>query len=323
MRCAAFLSIQLIAVLLLVRTVSAVTAYELTGRIEPPAAVSVFLHGALTPFEGRTESGEDGRFRFGKVPPGTYTLIISTRARGDVMQTVELSPGTVDAKGHFDMVLRIETARLESEGGHSTGATVSAAILSIPERARKEYEEAQNCLSRRDAQATECASIHLRRAVEIAPQFTAAWNQLGTMAYQAREFGDAEANFRRALQADSEAFEPLVNLGGVLLNLAKPGEALLYNQRAVARRPNDALANSQLGLTYFELNDPERAETYLKIAVRLDPAHFSNPQLTLAIIYDRRGDPGSELNELRDFLNRHPDSPQAAVVRGKIAELSR
>ena len=32
-----------------------VSAYELTGRIEPPAAESVFLHGATVPFE--PESG--------------------------------------------------------------------------------------------------------------------------------------------------------------------------------------------------------------------------------------------------------------------------
>jgi len=296
------------------------SAYELTGRIEPPAAFVVFLHGATAPFEGSTESDADGRFRFHKISAGTYTLAISTTARGQVLETVEVGPGTVDSKGRLDIALRIDDSRLESEGGHATGATVSATVLSIPDRAVQEYEEAQRSLSRREPDR---ASALLSRAVEIAPQFVAAWNQLGVMAYQARRYGDAEAKFRRALNADPEAFEPLVNLGGVLLNLDRPQEALGYNQRAVARRPNNALANSQLGLAYFDLDDPNSAERYLKIALQLDPAHFSNPQLTLAEIYLRRGDRPSARLQFRAFLERHPDSPQAATVRRKIAQLNR
>jgi len=296
------------------------SGYELTGRIEPPAAMPVFLHGATAPFESSTESDADGRFRFHKILAGTYTLAITTAARGQALETVELSPGTVDSKGHLVIVFRIDDSRLESEGGRSTGATVAATVLSISYRAMREYDEAQRCLSRREPDR---ASGHLSRAVQMAPKFVAAWNQLGVMAYQGHRYSDAERNFRQALDSDPEAFEPLVNLGGVLLNLARPQEALDYNQRASARRPNNALANSQLGLTYFDLNEPDLAEKYLKIAIQLDPAHFSHPQLTLAEIYLRRGDHPSALLQLRGFLEQHPDSPQAARIQQEVAELSR
>lgn len=298
-------------------------SYELTGRIEPPSAVGVFLHGATAPFERSTVSDPDGRFQLRKIPAGTYTLVISTAARGEVVQTVELGPGTVDSKGRLDIVLKIEANRLESEDGRATGATVSATVLSIPDRAAKEYEQAQNCFSRRDGHETACASTHLRRAVELAPRFTAAWNQLGTIACQKHQYAEAEVNFRRALEADPEAFEPLVNLGGVLLNLERPSEALGYNRRAVTKRPNDALANSQLGLSYFAVGDPDRAEKYLRLAVQFDSAHFSHPQLTLAEIYLRRGDEASALGELRDFVRLHPDAPEARDARQKIAGLTR
>src|ERR1700688_3455789 len=109
------------------------SAYELTGRIEPPVAVPVFLHGATAPFESATESDADGRFRFHKISAGTYTLAIATAARGQVLETIELSPGTVDSKGRLDIVLRIDGGRLESEGLRATGATVSATVLSIPD----------------------------------------------------------------------------------------------------------------------------------------------------------------------------------------------
>ncbi len=300
--------------------------YDLMGRIEPPAAVPVFLHGATTPFESSTASGEDGPFPAPQTPSGhVHTRALDSGAWRDAAnhRTEPRNggferPSLCSAQNH--VVLRIDDSRLESDGIRTNGATVSASVLSIPDRAMREYKEAQCCLSRSEST---CASTHLRRALEIAPRFGAAWNQLGTIAYQTSRYSDAEANFRTALDADPEAFEPLVNLGGVLLNLGRPREAIGYNQRAVARRPNDALANSQLGLSYFELNDLDLAEKYLNIAVRIDPAHFSHPQLALAEIYIRRGDRSSALRALHGFLDQHPDSPQAAGVRQEIAELSR
>lgn len=294
--------------------------YELTGRIEPPAALPVFLHGADTPFESSTVSGVDGQFRFRKLSRGAYMLGVSTAARGEVLQTVEISPGTVDSRGRVDVLVRVDESHLESDGVRTAGATVSAVVLSVPERALREYAEAQRCLSSRQS---DCAVARLKRAVEIAPRFAAAWNQLGTIAYQTHRYTDAEANFRRALEADAEAFEPLVNLGGVLLNLGQPEAATGYNRRAVERRPNDALANSQLGISYFESGDLDKAEKYLEIAVRLDPAHFSHPQLVLAEIYRRRGDLPAARAALRSFLEQHPDSPDAAGIRQKMASLGR
>jgi Tfp pilus assembly protein PilF len=294
--------------------------YELTGRIEPAATFAVFLHGTSAPFEASTESDASGHFQFRKLASGAYTLVVSTSARGELQRTIELSPGTVDSRGGLNIALRIEDGRLESDGKRSTGATVSATALSLPDSAVREYREAQRCLSRRDS---DCASGHLTRAVQIAPGFVAAWNQLGTIAYQTQRYAEAETNFRRALGADHEAFEPLVNLGGVLLNLRRPEEAIEYNKQAVARRPNDALANSQLGMSYLQLNEFDQAESYLKTAVLLDPAHFSHPQLSLASIYIMKGDRQSAVTALRGFLEQHPDSPAAAGIRGKIAQLSR
>jgi hypothetical protein len=111
------------------------SAYELTGRIEPPAALPISLYGATFPFESSTESNADGRFHFHKISAGTYTLAVSTKVSGQALETIELGPGTVDSKGRFDIVLTTDEKRPESEGAHGTSATVSATVLSIPERA--------------------------------------------------------------------------------------------------------------------------------------------------------------------------------------------
>ena len=90
----------------------------------------------------------------------------------------------------------------------------------------------------------------------------------------------------------------------------------------MARRPSDALANSQLGLTYFDLSSDDLAEKYLKAAIQLDPAHFSHPQVVLAHIYLRKGDRESALSVLRGFVEQPPDAPEAESVRSQIGQLS-
>jgi len=112
-----------------------------------------------------------------------------------------------------------------------------------------------------------------------------------------------------------------VNLGGVLLNLGKPDEALRLNLYAVLRQPRDALSNSQLGMSYFLTRKPDLAEKYLTVAKQLDPAHFSHPQLMLSEIHLQRDERAAAIEELEDFLRRHPDAPEATGVKAALTRL--
>ena len=163
----------------------------------------------------------------------------------------------------------------------------------------------------------------LEGAVAIAPQYSTAWNALGVIAFQTGDDQHAESLFRKALDADPDNFEPLVNLAGVLLKRNAAKDALPFNRRAVRDRPDDALANAQLGMTYFKLDQFDQAEQYLLTTKRLDPAHFSQPQLFLAEIYERRGNRSAAIKELRDLLAFRPDGPLSASVRSNLAQLSR
>jgi hypothetical protein len=107
----------------------------------------------------------------------------------------------------------------------------------------------------------------------------------------------------------------------VSINLSKFEEALQYNLYAALTHPNDALANSQLGMSYFYLDNLDLARKYLTAAKRLDPAHFSHPQLMLAEIALRRKDPAAAAGEWEEFLRYHPDSPEAGKIQEKLAQL--
>ncbi|MBI3667099.1 MAG: tetratricopeptide repeat protein [Acidobacteria bacterium] len=292
--------------------------YELAGQIQPETSAEVFLHGATTPFSAATRSDPRGRFRFRKLPAGAYTLAVYVPGSGEVRQTVEVGPSLAVSKGRVNVTVDTSHPQNISSEVLLSRSVAPARQLTVPPAAYREYSKAEKRLARRDVAG---AVGHLDKAVKIAPQFSAAWNGLGVIAYQSRDFPRAKKNFREALEQDPEAFEPLVNLGGVLLTLGELDEALKFNLYAVLRRPKDALANSQLGLNYFVLGDLDRGLKYLTIAKGIDPAHFSHPQLTLAEIHLRRNERQAAVAELEDFLERHPDSPEAEKIRSVIARL--
>jgi Tfp pilus assembly protein PilF len=293
-------------------------SFELSGQVNTGDRAAVSLFGVSSPFRASTMSDDKGRFVFHKLLAGAYTISVFLPLRGEARKTIEVGPGTADEHGRVRLNLHLAESDFVYADAARREHSVRASELTIPDKAQHEYEEAGQDLARHDAAG---ATSHLQRAVELAPQFAEAWNEMGAIAYQTGKFDRAEECFRESLRQNPQAFEPLVNLGGVLVTLHKLDEAWQYNGYAVLARPNDALANSQLGLTYFEMGDFDLAVKHLEKARQIDPAHFSHPQLVLAEIHLRRGENAAAAEALEDFLAHHPDWPQAAKMRERIAEL--
>jgi tetratricopeptide (TPR) repeat protein len=288
---------------------------EETGRPRHAGPALVTLSGSTIPFAARTEADRAGEFRFRGLRAGTYTLVIAAALGGTLTQTVEVGPSVADSKGRVSAAFRLER-RLAEGDAH----LVAASQLAIPERAMQAYEKAQQQLGRHDVTG---AVASLERALAIAPHYSAAWNNLGTIAYQTGDYVRAERCFRTAREHDPESYAPLVNLGGTLLSQGRAAESLAVNQRAVKAHPDDALAHAQLGQSYLRLGDLDQAVQHLKRAKEIDPAHFSLPQVLLGEIYARRGDPAAAIAEFEEFLQRHPDSGLGDKVRSNIEALRR
>ncbi|MGA1994307.1 MAG: tetratricopeptide repeat protein [Bryobacteraceae bacterium] len=290
--------------------------YEVSGRITPQGPAQVTLFGTAQPFAASAEADQDGRFRFKKIEAGSYTVAVLVAGRGEARRTIEVGPSMANPKRRVWLDLNFADSDFVL-GEATRRQAVTATQLAIPDKAMRDYADARKALSRHDGEA---AARSLEHAVELAPGFADAWNELGTIAYQTRRYGRAAECFRRALAADPGAYEPLVNLGGVLIGLHELEEALDDNLRAVLTRPNDPLANSQLGRTYFEVGNYDLALKYLTRTVSLDPAHFSTPQLVMAEIHLRRHDRRAAADDLENFLKYHPDWPRAAKMRAEMEE---
>lgn len=272
----------------------------------------VVLHGTEYPFADQTWTDLGGRFKFKNIPAGTYTLSANVPRLGRKTLSVDVSASFADSRGRVHQIIHLESTP-------SSSHQISVAELSISKKAWKLHAKAQQELSRGRVQK---ATSYLKKALKLAPKFTQALNNLGTIAYQTRHYEEARQYFRQALETDPSAYSPLVNLGGALLSLQRFQEALKVNRDAVRQRSEDPLANSQLGLTFMALGRDQEALKYLLRARQLEPGHFSYPQLSLARIYWRLGQPEAATKVLREFLRLHPDSPEARTLRQRLEKPS-
>jgi tetratricopeptide (TPR) repeat protein len=247
-----------------------------------------------------------GGFRFKKVPAGVYILTAFIPRIARTRRTIEVGPSFADGKGKIGITLRMER-RPRRPGGYQ----VSMEQLSVPEEARAEYQKGLQRYSARDWSE---ASKRFRKAVDIAPQFSAAWYQLGIIACQQSRTQEGADYFQEALRHVPDHYQALINLGSVLLTQRKVTEAVTINQRAVKARPDDAQAQVQLGYSYLMAGRLEDAEIHLKRTIALDPANYYYPQLLLAEIYNQLNDHPSMVRELKEFLRLHPDSLKAHDV---------
>ncbi len=292
--------------------------FKLRGQIFPPMRTFVFLTSHDGLFADRALSNYKGRFKFKKLKPGTYSVTLFHPYWGETHRTIEVTGSFADEDGRIDVTVPFPRSEQGRERMLRMRTLVSAKQLSISSKAWSELRKARRQLSKNNSDA---AVAHLEKAVEISPQFAVAWNFLGKIAYREQRLENAEEYFRKALGEAPEAYAPTVNLGGTLLALGRYSDALPYNTAAAEMRPDDALANAQVGVNYFFHRKYEEAEPYLLRAKRLDPSHFTNPQLVLAQTYEIQGRSEEAIAELREFLARHPDSALTGKIRSAIEEL--
>ncbi|MBI4481530.1 MAG: tetratricopeptide repeat protein [Acidobacteria bacterium] len=253
----------------------------------------------------------DLKFKFSRVPQGQYYLVAHDR-HYEARQTVEVTKSFADPRGRIrvDVLLRPVAS--------AEGQTVSFLRLKVAPKALELYQKAERAL----LEGEEGRAVrYLEEAIALSPEFSEALNSLGTHYHRAGLYSRSIQLFRRAIEGDPKAFAAHVNLGGSLVSAGRYQEAVDANGQALALRPDDALANAQMGIGLYHLGRHEAALPYLEKAKQSDPSSPTYPQLFLAEIFLARGRKEEAARQWEDYLQRHPDAPDAARIRGKLQAL--
>lgn len=204
----------------------------------------------------------------------------------------------------------------------------------VPEQARTLAEKAR--MLHKQEKYDEAERL-LRRALRLAPQFSAASAELGNVLRDAGRREDAEVAYLRALAFEQGNAELYARLGRLYLGASRPGraaEAALFLQRALQLRPDWTELHLRLGRAYRSTGDLPRAlghvERFLALgqnAEELREARALRAELTPLVQHKAGRDGATDGAEVGAGLVRALNRARALFARGEpdaaMAELRR
>jgi tetratricopeptide (TPR) repeat protein len=202
---------------------------------------------------------------------------------------------------------------------------------SHPKKAVQDYEKAIEEIRKEN---TEKALPLLKSVLDLAPDYYAAHNTLGTVYQKMNRYRDAEDAYKRAVALRPKLDEPLVNLGALYIQEAArlTGEgsatstAILRDARDALKEAlnlnRSAMAHYLLGTAYFRSAAYDDAESNLRQALALEP-RMASARLMLANLYIRLQNWQNALLNLDMYLSENPKAPdrvQVQETRAKVAQ---
>jgi Tfp pilus assembly protein PilF len=286
---------------------------RLAGNLSPASGVRVTLEkvggGALD----QMATDSRGRFHFASLLRGQYVVNLSAPCYQTERRQVEL---TLVFRAYLDVELMPDTT---SPTCASSGTAASAVDARVPEEARKEFERGSAALSKgKDGEGV----AHLRRALEIYPDFFQAQMLLASAHMKARRFDEAESALARAAEIDPHSVAALASLGEARRRLKKYRDA--EESLAAALKLDDSSWQAHLSLArvYLDTDQVMKAAPQIGRTLQLKPelaeAHLLGGNVLLKI-----GQPARALDEYQEYLRLDPAGEYAAPTRELVSKIKK
>jgi len=115
------------------------------------------------------------------------------------------------------------------------------------------------------------AISNYQKALQIAPRYAEAYNNLGNALLQKGSVNEAIAQFRLALQINPDFEEACYNLGNALLQKGDTDGAIACFRQALQINPGDAGTLNNLGNALLQKGDVDGAIAQFRLALQMDP----------------------------------------------------
>ena len=165
------------------------------------------------------------------------------------------------------------------------------------------------------------AAVHLRKAIEIQPNYSEAHNNLGYVLMKKGQPDEAVGQFRRALQINPELKNAEYNLafarGYTLAQQGKLEEAITFYRSALQIQPNDPMLRNNLAASLAGVGKTSEAIEQLREAVRLDH-NYQEAQVNLGMLLLDAGRRDEAITHLKEALRLKPNDEE---VQAQLRQL--
>ena len=279
--------------------------------MSPAAGVRVVLEKVGGGQLDQMATDARGRFHFTSLQRGQYVVNLSAPCYQTDRRQVEL---VLIFRAYLDVEL---TPDMTSPACAAANAPASAVDARVPEDARKEFERGSAALSKgKDEEGVE----HLRKAVEIYPDFLQARLLLASAHMKARRLEEAEAALARAVETDPRSVAALVSLGEARRRLKKYAGAEESLAAALKLDDSSWQGHLALGRVYLDTDQVKKAAPQIGRTLQLKPdlaeAHLLGGNILLKV-----GEPARALTEYEEYLRLAPEGEYAAPTRELVGKL--
>ncbi|MDQ3744991.1 MAG: tetratricopeptide repeat protein [Acidobacteriota bacterium] len=281
------------------------------GSMSPAEGVRVTLEKVGGGTLDQMATDNRGRFHFTSLQRGQYVVNFTAPCYQTERRQVEL---VLIFRSYLDVELTPDTTSPACAAANARAAAVDARV---PDEARREFERGSAALSKgKDEEGVE----HLRKAVEIYPDFLQARLLLASAHMKARRFEEAEAALARAVETDPHSVAALVSLGEARRRLKKYTEAEASLAAALKLDETSWQGHLALGRVYLDTDQFKKAAPHIGRTLQLKPdlpeAHLLGGNILLKV-----GEPARALAEYEEYLRLAPEGDYAAPTRELVGKL--
>jgi tetratricopeptide (TPR) repeat protein len=251
----------------------------------------------------------NGTFTFYNIPAGHYE-IRSVNGLQEARERVDLD--SVDQQ----VTLKIADAAGSPTGGN--GATVSVAEMRVPDKARKEFEKAQEAFGKRkidDARAR-CA-----KALSLAPTYSRALTLSALFDLSDNKLEDAAQKAEQAVKSDYGYSMGYIVLASVYNSLKRYDDSIRTLDRAIPLAPNSWQAHFELSKAQLGKGDFQKALAAIDRAIQSGPAEYAPVHLVRAHALLGLKAYDQAMLELEKYVSVDPKGADVADVRKTLDDV--
>jgi tetratricopeptide (TPR) repeat protein len=248
-----------------------------------------------------------GAFDFGSVPQGIYR-VVAVRGISQVEERIDISSfrNTVN--------LRMSISNQPEAG--NTGNTVSVAQYRVPEKARGEFQKAQEASAKLNFDE---ARKHVERALGLYPDYAGALT-LRAVLNLASNTAAAITDLQKAIQCDGNYALAYTVLGSALNMQEKFGDAIQTLQRGQSLAPDSWQAYFEMARSYVGKQDYASALRQLDRAQSLVPTEYPTLLLVRAQANVGLKQYETAMEELQKFLQKEPNGPNSMAAEKMLQQ---
>jgi Flp pilus assembly protein TadD len=278
-----------------------------------------------------TYTDTSGNFEFHNLAPGAYYIGVTKEGFEPVHQVVEI----FNNFNNYSVTVFLSKPTVEFRDKPAGVDAADPDIVDLnqmkenfPKKAVQDYEKA---LDEKQKGKLESAVKFLEEAIQIAPTFFHAHNNLGIVYQMLKRFPDAEREYKRSHELSAKTERPLVNLGSLYIEESKENrdkeaqgklldQALDSLEEAVKLNPRSAVGYFLLGQANYQSSFFEEAETAFKKTLDLDP-RISSARLMLANVDVKLERWDDVLANIDAYLKENPKASDRASVEQMRARI--